>query len=570
MRKIIFIIPLLVLIILVIGGALVYKDIHSKNTEGLGAMGWRDCIHSNSYNVKLIMPTAFGLPAQFALLPDGDIAIADTANNRILLFHNDAFETIVSGDVNAWAVAALPDNRIVYVKGSGELIALDYKTKKEEHLAQIEYQPQALAADKHGNIYIGTSHNNLYRFKDGKLEIFAKSLPFPDPGFPAITDIVVGLDGTVYVAGFERVVAVDPAGAVRTIADGLNYEPVWVEVGPDGMVYINDLSHGLQRFDPNTKQTSQLKIPYGFGDMLALTADKFFFYSHHGSFYTLNLQTGAITPVYVNAGNSFAFAAGADEKVFFATPPIEGVLKQHVVQLNSAGERIDLPNLEYEAIFTADVDKESNLHLLTDKGIVRINSDGSIKTVPINTKRELPYWKNLAVGNDHWYVIASDYNEKIEVISIDESGNVTFLPISFNRDSFGTSVYKVDDARIDVAPDGSLALIVTAKGSASQGPYLQRVYRANADGSNLKEITRLDSSRIAGMVDISVGPKNDIFVLTPRGKTGDPDSIYHIDQNGKVSEAVQICAGRDPKSIDVDPSGNIWFGSTLGVFRAEQ
>jgi len=567
---------LIILIVLGAGGIFVYKNVlrpgPEKEEGALVGEENKDCIYSDKYDVKLVMPTVFGLPAQFALLPNGDIAIADFSNNRILLFSDGAFKTVVSDGIRSWAVAVFPDSRIIYAKENGEVMALDHKTRKEELLGKIpsKHQPQALVADKEGNIYIGTEGNNLYRIKDGKPEILAEGLPFPDPGFPAITDIAVGFDGTVYVAGFERVVAVDSTGTIETIADGLNYEPVWVEISPDGLLYINELARGLQQFNPKTKELRQVKVRYGFGDMVALTADNFIFYDFQGIFYKLNLKTNAVVPLYVNAGNNSAFAAEANDSVFFATPPLEPVLKQHMVKVQGNGTRIDLSNLEYKTIFSADVDSKNRLHLLTDIGIVRVNDDGSTWVLPIDFESKgFLYWKNLAVGSDVWYVITTDLREQIKVFSIDESGKIKNLPINFTRDSFEEDkVYEVSDARIDIASNGSVILFVTAKGSSSQGPYLQRVYRADEDGSNLREIARLDSSRIAGMVDIAVGSNNDLFVLTMQGETGGPDSIYRIDQDGKTSEAVHICAGRDPKSIDVDPSGNIWFSTTLGVFKA--
>lgn len=537
----------------------------------------RGCIYSDNYNVKLIMPTAFGLPAQFALLPNGDIAIGDFVNNRILLFHDNKFETVVSGDINAWAVTALPDGRLAYAKSNSEVMIFDYQTKQEESLGRIPEipipggrYPQALASDKQGSVYLATSRASLFRFKNGQAEKMVDSLPFSNPNSVQITDIAIGIDGTIYVAGFEKVFAIDSSGAVQTIAEGLNNEPVWLEVTPDGMLYINELSRGLQRFDPKTKELSQLKVRNGFGDMLALSADELFFHDPQETFYTLNLRTGALKPLYANAGNSFAFAVGIDGSVFFATPSLEPVLKQHMVKINSNGERVDLRNLEYGAIFAADVDNENRLSLLTDEGIIRLNHDWSIKLVPIRIEgREFPNMGNFAAGQKLWYVITTDHNEKIEVFSVDELGGVKFLPISFSRDSFGTKVYKVSDARIDVAPDGSIALFVTAQGSASRGPFLQRVYRADADGSNLKEIARLDSPRIAGMVDIAVSSDNKVFVLTNQGEAmGGSDSIYRIDENNKVAETIYICTGRDPKSIDIDSVGNIWFSTTIGIFKA--
>ncbi|OGY43524.1 MAG: hypothetical protein A2731_03790 [Candidatus Buchananbacteria bacterium RIFCSPHIGHO2_01_FULL_39_8] len=552
-----------------IGGFFIYKNIFFKGI----AKETRDCIYSDNYNLKLVMPSSFGLLEQFALLSNGDIVMGDKANNRILLFHNNTFETVVTGDINASAVTALPDGRIAYLEDNGVSL-LNYKTKEKERLGKVpgERYLQALGSDKQGNIYVGTSGAGLFQFKNGELEKIAESLPFYKLDSVQITDIAVGLDGVVYVAGFEKVFAVDPTGAIQSIAEGLVDEPVWVEVGPDGMLYINELSHGLQRFDPKTKRLSRLNINYQFYGMLVLKADEFLVHDTRGILFTLNLETNAIKPLYTSVGNDFAFAAGADDKVFFATPSLEPVLKQHVVKLSGAGERTDLNTLEYEAIFAADVDNENRLTLLTNEGIIRLNHDGSIKIVPIRLEgRESPPMRNFATGQGVWYITATDFNEKIEVFSIDELGEITLLPISFTRDSFGTEVYKVDDARIDVAPDGSLAIIATAKGSAAQGPYIQRVYRADADGSNLKEVARLDSGRVAGMVDIAVGPNNSVFVLTMQGEipnVGGSDSIYKIDKDNKTTEAVYICPGRDPESIDVDPTGNIWFGSTLGVFKA--
>ena len=571
---------LIIVIILIglgVGGIFVYKNILRPGLEKdegvLVGEENRNCIYSNKYDVKLVMPTTFGLLDQFALLPNGDIAMGDKANNRILLFHNNTFETVVTGDINASAVTALPDGRIAYLDHN-EVSLLNYRTKEKERLGKVpgERYLQALGSDKQGNIYVGTSGAGLFRFKNGKLEKVAESLPFSKLDSVQITDIAVGLDDIVYVAGFEKVFAVDPTGAIQSIAEGLVDEPVWVEVGPDGMVYINELSRGLQRFDPKTKQLSQLNTNYHFYGMLSLTANELLVHDTRGILFTLNLETNAVKLLCTSVGNDFAFVAGADNTVFFATPSLEPVLKQHMVELNDAGEKIDLNNLEYATIFAADVDNENRLSLLTNEGIVRLNQDGSIKTVSIRIEgREFPPMRNLAAGQGLWYVTATDFNEKIEIFSVDESGETIFLPISFTRDSFGTEVYKVDDARIDVAPDGSLALIITAKGSASQGPYIQRVYRADANGLNLKEIARLDSGRVAGMVDIAVGPDNSVFVLTMRGEipnVGGSDSIYKIGKNNEIAEAVHICPGRDPESIDVDSVGNIWFGSTLGVFKA--
>ncbi len=170
------------------------------------------------------------------------------------------------------------------------------------------------------------------------------------------------------------------------------------------------------------------------------------------------------------------------------------------------------------------------------------------------------------------YSISSNFEDSIRVWTVDKEGNIVFLPITFNRASFGNA-YQVSDSRIDVGSDGRLYFIVTALGSKLQGPYYQRVYRANADGTNLIEIANFDSGRIGGMVDISVDIDHNVYVLICLGKTEDGeviyrDAIYRIDNDMEISKIVEIRGGRDPKSIDVDSDGNIWLPTTVGVFRA--
>jgi streptogramin lyase len=80
----------------------------------------------------------------------------------------------------------------------------------------------------------------------------------------------------------------------------------------------------------------------------------------------------------------------------------------------------------------------------------------------------------------------------------------------------------------------------------------------------LTQIANLDSERIAGMVDIAVGTDNAVYVLTCQIGS---ETIYRIDQSNTVSEFLSIRTGRDPKSIDVDSNGNLWFCTTVGVFR---
>ena len=524
---------------------------------------------ASGYSIRQVLPSAFGIVAQLALLSNGDIAISDF-NQRIHLLSGGNVRTLVAQEGIQPAVAALLDGRICYSRGN-QLTMLDPSTNATELLGNT---PQgdfvtALVSDKDGNIYATTGMRNLYRFTpDGNRATIATSLPFVE-GWIQITDIDVASDGKIYIAGPNRFIMVNPDGAITTVTDDLHNEPTWCEIAPDGHVYIKDIPSGVRRFDPKTGTLTplQIKTNTGVSDFLALSDNEFLFVAMGADLiYSYDLAANRATPITVNTVNSFAFAVSNDV-VFLATPNLPPILKSHIIRLEADGTKRDLTELTFAYINAADVDKENRLCLYTDKGFHRAEPDGKITSF----RPKFPAWQriegktNFAVGPDNsWYGITTDYNDLIRVWRVDESGKVAFLPITFNRASFG-SAYKVWDARIDVGDDGRLGLIVTAAGSQGQGPYYQRVYRADADGTNLIEVANLDSGRPYGMVDIAIGPDNELFVLTVQE---DAEIIYRISQDNDVSEFIVMGMGRDPQSIDVDPDGNVWFCTTVGVFRA--
>lgn len=523
---------------------------------------------AEGYTLEKIMSTVLGLPFQNALLPNGDIAICDPNNNRIVILSNNAVRTLVEGNsINAYAVAVLPDGRVCYGNMNDQLMAIDPASGESVYFSRslISDHISALTTDQNGNIYVATSSGKLYRSdSNGNISTITTNLPFDDH---SIFDMDVASDGTIYIAGCNRVVSVDKNSNINTIADDLINEPVWVEIAPDGILYINELAYGLQQYNPANGQLTQLQITNfnPFNDILCPSVNEIIFYDLE-IFYKYNFTTSTAISLFAVYGNSWAFAVNANNTVFFSTPGNPSVLNSHIISLQSDGTIQDLNYLTYGTIMSADVNKNNRLCLSTNQGFQRVESDNTTKTVTpaFPPGFTLFHVSEFSVGpSNYWYVITSDNNNTILVYRFDESGNFTFLPIAFDCNSFG-GVYRVDGASIDVGDDGRLALIVTARGSLGQGPFYQRVYRANADGSNLVEIANFDSDRTCGMVDIAVAPNNDIFVLSVQESS---EMIYRIDQNNAISVFVDIFIGNDPKSIDVDPHGNLWFSTTTGIFR---
>ncbi|MFC1902496.1 hypothetical protein ACFLX4_00290 [Chloroflexota bacterium] len=530
---------------------------------------------AEGYSVERIIESSFSLPGQIGLLPNGNVVITDGTYERIRIISNGTIRTLVDNeDISSRAVATTPDGHVCYSKNNGQIVLINPDTGDREILGQISGGDvaRALASDKEGNIYAATRKLNLYRFTpDGERIIIATNLPYEIGSH--ISDMDIGTDGTVYVTGWRRFIAIDGNGTVITLKDDLQDEPNWCEVTPDNNVYITNVPFDILSFNPTTHTFRPIEIGTspGHNDILYLSDNRLLLFFATDLLCSCDLVTNDLTPVIVNTVNSRAFAASGNAAVFLASPNLvtttqDTILKSHVIRLCADSTIDTLNELTFSKIDAVDVDKENRLYLAADNGFYYIDVDGQVTSIIPTFPSGQMFWGklNMAISpNGLLYCISSSRGESIQVFTVDEEGKVTFLPITFDRDSFNAA-YAIDDVRIDVGSNGQLAFIVTARGSPGRGPFYQRVYRANADGTDLVQVASMDCNRTGGMVDISFGLDNDLFVLALQD---DSERIYHIDQNNTVSGLLTINPGRDPKSIDVDPEGNVWFCTTVGVFR---
>ena len=527
---------------------------------------------ASGYKLQQVVPTAFGLPAQLAMLTNGDVAIS-SCNNQMYVFSGGTVKTLDENERFQAAVAALPDGSICCSKENGQIVAMDPVTGSMKNLCKTPLgdSPSALICDKDGNIYAATRRLNLFRFDPaGNRTTIATNLPFAQTGY-SITDMDIAADGTLYIMGYDHAVTVSPSGKVTDIIQNLQASPTFCEITPDGSVYIKDISLGVMHYDPATVALTKLKIfaNVGVADFLALSDDEFLFTAGVDLIFTYNMDTRSFSSLFVNTIDSLAFAAGANNSVFLASASLAEYQKSHMVKVNADGTSEDMNNLSYLNIGAADVDFSGRLCIGTSDGFFRVEKDSSVTPLPLKTDLTELFpnrMGDLAIGPDgKWYCITTDFNDSVTVYCFDENNDVKFLPISFNRASFGNAC-QVAGARIDIGPDGKLIIFVTAIGVRGQGPFYQRVYRANPDGTDLTLIANFDSKCPDGMVDVAVGPDNNIYAMTAQFTSG---IVYRINTSNKASKFLVYENGRDPKSIDVDPAGNLWIGTTVGIFRTQ-
>lgn len=500
------------------------------------------------------------------MLSDRRIVIADPNNYRIVIINGESVSVLVDGNdlnLSPHAVAVLPNDLVCFGTFDGDLWIVDPDTKRRSFYAKLPSRICALGSNSFGELYAATWDRSLFRISSGNVFKQIENIPLSN-----ISDISVSDDNIVYIAGYEKVLQYK-LGSLRIIADGLHYEPVWIELDQYGNLLINEISQGLQKYHVDSGILSKVKVDgfYPFGDILSPDYGKIIFYDFE-VFYEFDLQTEIAIPLFSVIGNGFSFSVSHDEKAYFETPGKYNVLDQHIISLEKKGSLTHLVDLSYKSIRSKSIDNENRLCLFTNEGFIRVENDG--KVTKIADKIDLDIFSELrefSISKDgFWYFITTDFDGYIGVYRFDENDNFEALPIFFDRDSFSGA--QISDASIEVCSDGNLAIIVTAIVSKTHGPFYQRVYRANSDGSNLRLVANLDSNRTGGMVDIACGNNKEIFALTVQGSTGDPDIIYRIDANNTIYSFVVVEAGNDPKSIDTGPNGSLWFSTTQGIFRA--
>ncbi|HEX5884359.1 MAG TPA: NHL repeat-containing protein [Pyrinomonadaceae bacterium] len=171
---------------------------------------------------------SFNTPSALALASDGNLFVADTANNRIRKITPEGQVSTVAGDGAAG-----------YVDGPA---------------AQAQFNgPMGVAVDARGNIYVADTYNDRIRMiaTDGQVSTIAG---VGTPGyadddrtsalFDTPSGIAVATDGSIIVSdtGNDRLRKISPEGNVTTLP--VNEElsnPVGLTLSHDNFIYVTEL-----------------------------------------------------------------------------------------------------------------------------------------------------------------------------------------------------------------------------------------------------------------------------------------------------------------------------------------
>ena len=166
----------------------------------------------------------FSEPKGIAVDSQGNIYVADSGANVIRRIEHDFSQ------VSTWA----GDGSHGLVNGQGQFASFD--------------GPMAVAVDANGNVFVADYTNNAIRKIDASRNVttFATA---PDPG-TAFLGVAVDASGNVYAsdANLGRVLRWDANGSLTAkLNDAAVSQPACMKIGPDGKLYVADLSNGILR-----------------------------------------------------------------------------------------------------------------------------------------------------------------------------------------------------------------------------------------------------------------------------------------------------------------------------------
>lgn len=155
--------------------------------------------------------------------------------------------------------------------GNNAILAVDPRQGNRSIVADpdtigglVFVQPGLIAADPDGTLIVVDRYANGYRIlridlTAGTEDIISTTQLYPGPRIQFPTGVAAGLDGTIYIADYQRraVLSIDPdSGERRIVSDGTvapTYYPLAIAVDTDGTLLVSDDGNGrLYRIDPET------------------------------------------------------------------------------------------------------------------------------------------------------------------------------------------------------------------------------------------------------------------------------------------------------------------------------
>ncbi|MFH0829976.1 MAG: hypothetical protein V1887_02325 [Candidatus Aenigmatarchaeota archaeon] len=574
MKKIYFMVPLLILIVFV-SGCVGQDESQAGNQtpaedpekELAAELGF-----SEGYRAEFLLQPELLSPLYITATSDDQLLVAEHYGDRLLRIDPLTAKVDVLYNLPreqyVWNALLSDGADGAYMAIRGKLAHID---GKGVYTVYSDHYMNPTALGPNGEIYGFTEHDVLVlESKDAEPRIIAT-------GFSSFADLIRDREGNLYASDWDMgtITRIRPDGTKQLLTSAVNQkDPIDLGFAPDGTMYVNEGTPGLSRIDATSGTLEKIDWFGGYEgmhptDFAFLSNGKAYFVDPtHNNIFSADFQKEKMELVIRGGGNSRAMDVGPDGAVYIGDNNGYPFYRSRIlrIQLNGSTE-VYADNLD--AINDLSFAQDGNV-LVTTKYIGKESGHGINSVLLITPEREvrtLASWYNrnpgmrepgsISVDPKTGLAIAYDQmNNKL--ISMDENGNVSVLPNSFDFDEI-QSVY------LDHAADGTLFAIEVNRKGFGIGPVIERnIIRFDGEGKPqiIADFNHIGSGTAE---NIAIAPDGTIYVLGFKLE-GEDMSLWIITNNGEkilLADKFPI----DPLSVAADGEGNVYVACSAGLLR---
>jgi sugar lactone lactonase YvrE len=545
MRKLIFIIPLLILIIFISG------CVEKQGYDGLSLEV------ATGYKAELLFKPPLANPSDIVRDTDGNLYIAQTDRNSIVKVAPDgSYEEYVTLPANPQAVLLTPEGELL----AGTVDDKIYKVTKDKEVKEwVKVPAFRIAMDAAGNVY-STKYLSGKIYKTTPLAVTSV---FMD-GFVSLSDIEFDSKENLYVtdSGVGKVYKI-VGNEKAVVAEGfIINDPFSIAFDKNDQMYSTDNVYGISKVN-NGNVTSL----YSAGSVVEAASDLVI--DENGTIYVASSPKGGLFKIpadgkirmLISGFNSRGMAILNDE-IYISDdnvyPPENGRILRMNDRKTIAGGFYKIQDIvtdgTYFYVLSLDKTDEEN------NNIWQVSIDGSRILLAVIHKKE----SYSALSGP----ASLGYDQTTNEVLVFLGGSNELMRVKQNGTVYTQDNIRFRDfgftANMAVDKEGTLYILVDYASNFNVGPISRDLIIVK----NGKQTTfNLDVDRGAVEDDIAVNSKGEIYSLL-MGGLEDLFRLVKI-ENGQIIPIVRSLPV-DPLALDIDSSDNLYVNSGAGIIKVSK
>lgn len=385
-------------------------------------------------------------------------------------------------------------------------------------------------------------------------------------------DHTFAADGTEYQALWQTgtIVRVEKNGSKTPIVTGLNVnDPIYLDFGPDGMLYFTDRRYGFARVSPSGGAIKTFDFLRGerngshvYKDFVFEPSGTVVFLDHGLSdLIRVSLTAETRTVLVPGALNTSAVAFSPQGDVYVGDTTEYPIEPSRILKFDASGRRsviVQIPGL----LSSIAVAPDGTLYAASsgkapDRSLVSfwlsaVRGDGTLRTI-VDRRDRIRNITSLGVDPTNGDLVGYDQIAQ---------GAVRFSPDGSRETPTGTRMsWSVYSGAVAVDRRGGLWELFTAEEGQLRGPSVNReLYYVQPDGTAALAAKIPYLNGCCTMHAMNVGPDGAAYVIPSPEFT-----LLRVSQAGRV-ETLARTMPVDPAGIVLDGKGRIVFTSGSGVF----